>query len=1714
MAEDQLALSARASQAIKQALDAKLDKREKDAPKRHKAVVRRTDKTGVTWVHILGGAEQTPVSEVEVLVKQGDLIDVVIENGRARGMAASGSGSQAVSLGLLSLVMKGFAGGGAGGIGDTEFHEGLTAYENLYAENFAAKNAIIENLVAGNARINNLQADYAYIDEQVGRKATFTDLKATNAKVENLDAEKADIDYLHANYIDANTIDARYTRTDLLNADVAWIENGVIADAAINDAQILSVGANKLTAGTIDASKINVANLNVRNLRVERMNGQPFIGGYTLVRNTMHGYSEKNPKAEGWLEFSGGEFFSSEDETVDPDKAYYVEGDGVGLYDRDYIDSMQDKLNKRIDGTIDTWTGTEVPTLMNYPASDWNTDAQLEEHVGDLYYISNSPEGANGFYYRFAKYWSDTYGTYEYGWILIEDTQITKILGDLDDLQTFQSETSHWVEETDEYKEETRANYTELTTSLGQKLEVSSFNEYKSTANSEFRKLSNLSTKVENMQVGGRNLLRGTLEFSNDGVSTNSMGYMSTSIRSVEDDSAGVYGMKSKHFESGKTTAYVSWYIPDCKNGETYTLSFWGKGTGEPYCFFYGPDGYIRVKSYTLSTSSIEGSTSDGNTHTAGGIKLTEEWQRYWVTWVLADSGGSTSTKYCLIRNDQGSDFRICGAKFERGNVPTDWTPAPEDTEGEITTVRNVANSVKDTADSHEQKISSLESRKTIRAVLYRHNKTEADWEKIEVVGYKGTWTNVHAYKTGAMSNSVIDATTLIIGDYIEIRGVSTDKNTEHTVTGKVTSVPTSANASIPLETVAASSSADLVEYMSTEFEQRDTEIALRATKVEVRDMGGNLLQGTLEPELGSSSAPKFVIGSGGNGTGSIVDVSDSPVPGYTRAFRISNNTAGNRDFIQYISDLTVKAGQKYAFTAYARGIGGNVTAQVRCYNGSGGALFNTDDSRTVIGTNWTPIAIVMEMSAQSNRVDVEFGIAGAGAIEYIAPCVSAGTTAIQMAQIMVQSDEIDLRVQKSGVISSINASPEKIQISADRIEFRGTSVFNSIETTLNNKYDAKGAADALKSSATDLSQRVYYRSTSNSAPAAPTAWVTRSDEVNDTWTRRHLPVSSVNKSYKYIWQYEQIRRIDGTLSTASNVSPDTSHTVIDGGNIMTGTVTADKLVSNSLTVGNLSAQAQTDLLNSNIHVGGTNLLKGSSTGTGWKYTTFDKDTITYTVSTTATSEVYIQGKLIASLVEGEEYTLSCYAKSNGYVKNIDLFVYNNEVKNIKTKAFDITTEYKLYTFTFTAAATENVHVRFDNNGSTSSGTTATLWVRKPKLEKGNKATDWSPAPEDVASDISSANSAASTAQSTANTARSEAAAAAKTATSYITRIDDNGIKVHAVNNVSSNYAKIDANGMEIFKGGNSVAFYGDTARVGKASGGNFYTDGTNLYLRSGTTNRATLSNNGTLTVSGNTGNTVVLGTDSTEYANPGLRVKRSDGVGYDLRPFSVTIAGKTGGAILQPLTDSSTGIQSYSGNNWVAANNNGVFGRDSASSGICRIVQPIGTILIYAGGTIPTGWLECNGQAVSRTAYKDLFAFIGTAYGGGNGSTTFNVPDLRGRAVIGYGQGSGLSSWGLGTKGGQESVILTASQSGLRSHSHGTATDGRSFVTTATDGASITRHTVSSGSGAANMVRSANAFHTGATTASAGDWDAAAAHTNMQPFIALKFIIAYGTTS
>lgn len=164
----------------------------------------------------------------------------------------------------------------------------------------------------------------------------------------------------------------------------------------------------------------------------------------------------------------------------------------------------------------------------------------------------------------------------------------------------------------------------------------------------------------------------------------------------------------------------------------------------------------------------------------------------------------------------------------------------------------------------------------------------------------------------------------------------------------------------------------------------------------------------------------------------------------------------------------------------------------------------------------------------------------------------------------------------------------------------------------------------------------------------------------------------------------------------------------------------------------------------------------------------------------------------------------------------------------------------------------------------------------------------------------------------------------------------------------------------------------------------------------------------------------------------------------------------------------------------------------------------PAGSILAWTAIAIPANWLECNGQAVDRDDYSDLFAIIGTQYGVGDGSTTFNVPDLRGRVITGYDSGQTEFN-ALGKQGGAKTHTLTISE--MPSHTHIQNAHSHNPIIAVTNGgnASTYRSIFATNSpfwgyDANNAVQS-----TTATNQNTGGGDP---HNNLQPYGTEKYII------
>ena len=316
-----------------------------------------------------------------------------------------------------------------------------------------AHDANIDNLKTNKADISTLNAEKARIDALEAGKADISSLTAESARIDNLEANKADITSLNAGIARIDTLESTKADIDLANVNNAWITNGVIKDASIANEKVISVSANKLTAGTIDASKITVTNLNADNITVGTINGAR-IGNSSIDLDKL---SQEVPTKE-------------------------------------YLDSVEKKLQEEIDGAIETFTVSEIPTLNNEPAVNWTTDDIKSAHVGDLCYVVNSSSDNDGFCYRFQ------YNGTAYSWALIKDNDVTKAIQDIAELggevTQFKTDYTSKVSEIDGGIESLKSRTTAIETSVSTKVETSVFNTLKNTVDENSANITSLAETV------------------------------------------------------------------------------------------------------------------------------------------------------------------------------------------------------------------------------------------------------------------------------------------------------------------------------------------------------------------------------------------------------------------------------------------------------------------------------------------------------------------------------------------------------------------------------------------------------------------------------------------------------------------------------------------------------------------------------------------------------------------------------------------------------------------------------------------------------------------------------------------------------------------------------------------------------------------------------------------------------------------------------------------------------------------------------------------------------------------------------------------------------------------------------------------------------------------------------------------------------------------
>jgi microcystin-dependent protein len=163
---------------------------------------------------------------------------------------------------------------------------------------------------------------------------------------------------------------------------------------------------------------------------------------------------------------------------------------------------------------------------------------------------------------------------------------------------------------------------------------------------------------------------------------------------------------------------------------------------------------------------------------------------------------------------------------------------------------------------------------------------------------------------------------------------------------------------------------------------------------------------------------------------------------------------------------------------------------------------------------------------------------------------------------------------------------------------------------------------------------------------------------------------------------------------------------------------------------------------------------------------------------------------------------------------------------------------------------------------------------------------------------------------------------------------------------------------------------------------------------------------------------------------------------------------------------------------------------------------QPfVGQVIAVGFNFAPVGWALCDGSLLQISQYPTLYQLIGTQFGG-DGVSTFGLPDLRGRAALGMGQGTGLQAYALGQLGGAETVALTSNQVG--SHTHGLA--AAATATTPTPGSAVVLGTPE----AATPIYATSGTNAALTTAAVSPSPGGGVpHENRQPSLTVTYIIS-----
>ena len=1086
-----------------------------------------------------------------------------------------------------------------------------------YIASLNAKSVTAETLAADVAKVHDLTADglsaaAAYIAQLSADSVTaqriaaisgdFDTVRANAAKVANLTAAE-----LEADHATVGTLDANYAKITNGHIDSALIDT-----AAIVDEQVFTVTGNKATLAQIDASKINVLNLKAKDIEVERINGQP-VTNKTLV-----------------------------------DALSQHESDISDLDSK--IDNEVEALNDRIDGAIETFTGTVAPTLSNAPASSWNTTKLKDQHVGDVYYVVNGQSAQNGYCYRFTKSGST------YSWQLIKDSDVTAALsrlqtaeGKIGSIEQFDETVGSFMTDTDDELSSLKTKTTNLETSLGDKVDTSTFNTVSQKVDANESNITSMSTVLTNNGLTSStnitntvNTVRQTAETNTSNISslqttvsghTTTIGQHTTaiqqntndiSLRATKTEVQQVRPAYASSSTAAGTAAKVATIDPAVTGyalykGASVAVTFSTANTAATPTLNLNSTGAKQIRSYTGATlSEAEYKWAAGAT-----VDLVYD-GTYWRM------------------QDGGSVKRVTAAEASI-SVNAENIESKVSKDGVISSINQSAESVKIQASKVE-----IDGTAVFTAIS-----SDVD----DAITSKG-------YQTSSQVNSAI--TSKGYATTTQAQGYATTAKSE-AISAAASDATTKANAAQTAATNAANTATDnkLKSYSTTA--QANNLYDAKGAAAAVETNSGNLF-------LGASMADRSTFTNNSstdfsrhfryyNGSASIHSFSEYSPGVYQDTVTLESSGNLGIAFARMADEMGLDSTSSYTITCWAKcsKAGMNLAIGLSYYNTSNSWVWRGGTNATAFSAadTWQKFSLTFKPDANTKAICYCFTVAG-------------GTG----------SETFTIR----------NCWLEK-----------------------NAAYDAQSTANAAapKASAVKRTQRIWYRTNASGAPSTPgtasSNWVTKADDGNDAWTKMHI---AINSTHKYIYTCEQYEMANGTVGYTS-VLLDNTITVIDGGNIITGSVTANKLnaadinASNSLTVGAMTDAAASSILNSNVQIGGRNLLR---------YVVYN-----YADASNVVGVNSAYRGMYCAVNGGETYTIS-----RRTVEGNRFWIDWSEQEPASGVALHkLSTNNTALKVTVDLPSEANwLFIYLSNQGDV-------INDGNIKVERGNKATDWTPAPED-----------------------------------------------------------------------------------------------------------------------------------------------------------------------------------------------------------------------------------------------------------------------------------------------------------------------------------------------------------------------------------------------